>query len=73
MGVNAPPPGVSCGVLLTGSRQFEPHSGIQYRDGEKHDECMANALNYVAGIDPSPGPRTPDEEPPELAPPGSQR
>ncbi|HEX5016485.1 MAG TPA: hypothetical protein VFX15_02735 [Actinomycetes bacterium] len=64
------PPGTACGVSLTGSTQFEPHSGIRHKDGKIHDRCMALAEAWVAGIDPEPGPWTPDPEPPELAPPG---
>lgn len=65
------PPGTACGVGLSGSRQMAQNSAIRTMDGTKHDECMRMASDFVAGIDPSPGPRVPDAPNIKLAPPGT--
>lgn len=67
------PPGTICGVGLVGQLQFEQNGGIRTREGVKHQECILAVHRWIAGIDPSPGPRIPDEPDVELAPPGSTR
>lgn len=71
MGVNAPPPGTSCETALVGSLQFETNYGVMYREGKRHTACVRNAADWIAGLDPSPGPMNeePDNEP--LAAPGT--
>jgi hypothetical protein len=64
------PPGTYCGVALVGSRTFAPHSGLRELDGQKHDVCLAAANEWIAGIDPEPGPYHAEEPAQELAPPG---
>lgn len=70
-GVNGPPPGVACGMALTGSRQFEPHSGIFHQAGRKCADCMHAAREYIDRIDRSPGPRPPEKPIVKYAAPGS--
>lgn len=67
------PPGTACGVGLSGSRQMVPNSGIGQIDGRKHDECRELVAAFLATIDPSPGPRTPDDPDKEFAAPGSTK
>lgn len=67
------PPGTACGVGLSGSRQWMSWTGLRSIDGPKCPECLGIATAWVDEIDPSPGPRTPDEPDIELAPPGSTR
>lgn len=62
LGADGTPPGTACGTRLMGSFAFEQHSAIKSRDGQRHADCERMADEYVAGIDPSPGPREPDEE-----------
>ena len=65
------PPGVVCEVLLTGSLQFASDAEVRTLDGERHDVCQKVADNWIAEINPSPGPRDPDEPWTTFAPPGS--
>jgi hypothetical protein len=64
------PPGAACGVGLAGSFQVVPLHAIGAMDGEVHDLCRQLVQTFIGAIDTSPGPYTPDEEPPVLAPPG---
>lgn len=71
LGSDAPPPGVACGTALSGSRQTISHTGLRTIDGAKHAKCLKLAADYVKDIDPSPGPREPDEPDKVFAPPGT--
>lgn len=61
LGADAPPPGAACGTGLVGRLQFDSHQAVLTLDGKKHEECMALVIDYIATVDPSPGPREPDE------------
>lgn len=54
-GVGAPPPGVACGTALTGSQSWASHEGVKTLDGKRHDNCMALAEGWIAGLDTTPG------------------
>lgn len=56
MGVNAPPPGVSCETALVGSTQFATNEEVVHRDGKRHAECQANVDRWIAGLDPTADP-----------------
>ena len=63
------PPGTVCSTGLVGSLQFAGDGEVRTLDGRRHEVCAVVVKNWLAEIDPSPGPRIPDPAPTEFAPP----
>ena len=66
-GADAPPPGVACETALTGSMQFETHTGVQTKDGKIHGACRTAADRWIRGLPKNPGPVNPEPDHEPLA------
>lgn len=58
LGSKISPPGTICNTGLTGSLQMVDNSAIRSLDGRQHEECVGYVNDWIAGLDPSPGPLT---------------